>query len=368
MESKCPFVALSGCQFRGNYASKSGGAIFADDPTVFRYQCLPVETKHPLTNYNDSIMASMKPLQSKDPPCEEWSKNKAAISGWFSASTPRSKKIFEVTNDDGEREIDPETYSVSRHRSGTPLRALVIQLEDVWKQSPAFETGENSIPSATMQSKDKLFDGKVTIDFAEGKANFSDIIGFGKPSVYTVNIDLFPPMLGSISYNVTISLCGLGEQSSDDGKICYNCTYQQYSLSPEQNCTSCPRNGNCSTHIIHPLKGYFHRTPCSTEIKPCLSSHACAFEKRQKNLEAATNSIKNCTFDDDFVQKYNDAQCNTVKRLFPLQKTSIRVRGIKDRFVGPAIEILDKRILSHAENVKVRHEVSSYWLLWSWSS
>ena len=204
-------------------------------------------------------------------------------------------------------------FVVEGHSSGEPLPTIQLKVVDGLGQGPA--AGVNSLViEATMTSPDGLFSGSVNIEMNEGVGNFSGVVGFGPEGVYECIIDFSEELIESLVVEVHIRGCRLGEVAAANGTVCEPCTADTYNLMPGNGtgCHPCPENGDCTTHVILPAKGYWHATPCSENIQECISSDACSSEEREVRMAATTRNISSCEFDEEFEQNYTEAQCREV--------------------------------------------------------
>lgn len=307
-------VALNGCKLIQNKALAAGGGIFASYPKAFRYSCEPITTNGTLEAFTDDVLALMFSITSNKPPCDTWVANEAVNYGDVVGSYARIVRVSEA-NENGKitREIQ-ENHTFARHKSGETIPTIVMRLYDEFREGPAFGTGNGTV-EAMMHCSNSLFVGNVIVPFDQGEAIFTGIRGEGVPDEYNVTIDFNVTTLNSVHFTVQVRPCQIGEQMTNNRRLCANCTSSAYNFDPNsQNaeCKSCPDHGDCTSQVIHPDKSYFHWWPCSVNIQPCLLQEGCAFEKRKEKLQRVTMSLESCKVDAMAIKEYMEAQCDEV--------------------------------------------------------
>ena len=313
-DATCTLVAATGNSFTNNRAKISGGAVFIKDPGVLRYSCLPKDTEIPPKVYTSKTLEKLDVLESAQDICPEWRANYAGVYGPNIASYARSVKGFAIGTDqtDRERPIKNNEVVDRYHRSGDPLPVLLVEVLDQYGQSPALGEGDAFVQT-TMYSPNDLFSGEVNMLVNETRKIFPPIVGFQRPGRYEIRIDFSESGLESLTVEVDVRDCKLGEFAQEDGMLCVPCSGSQYNFKPDApTCQPCPENGNCTTHVIHPNSGYWHRTPCSEHVQQCISRDACDFDGREDDLNALTSEMNTCGIVKALDQNYSEAQCKKV--------------------------------------------------------
>ena len=149
----------------------------------------------------------------------------------------------------------------------------------------------------------------------EGRKAFPSITGFQRPGRYEIRIDFSEPDLESLTLEIDVRECNLGEFVQEKGTLCVLCSGYQYNFDPSAPaCQPCPENGNCTTHVIQPIQGHWHRTPCSRHVQQCVSREACDFVGREDDLKAVASDMETCELSETSDRNYSQAQCKEVMR------------------------------------------------------
>ena len=313
-EDPCAFVAVTGSRFSRNKAKTSGGAIFLKDPTVLRYSCSPKDTEVPPAIDATDVLKELDALESAKDICPEWSTNEAGLYGPNIASSARSARGF-IRNNDAtktEKPVKNNELVSKNHRSGDSLPTLLVEVLDGYGQSPALGEGDAFV-EATMRSPNDLFSGEINMPVNEKRKGFPPITGFQRPGRFEIQINFSESGLESLTVEVQVRGCQLGEFSQENGTLCVLCSGSQYNFDPDATmCQPCPDNGNCTTEVIHPNAGYWHRTPCSRHVQQCVSREACDFSGRKDDLDDVTSEMEICELDESLDRDYSQAQCKEV--------------------------------------------------------
>ena len=307
-------MAVIGSSFSRNRAKTSGGAIFLKDPTVLRYSCSAKDTEDPPEIDATYVLGELEVLESAQDICPEWTTNQADLYGPNIASSARSAKGFTVDSDaaNSERRVKNNELVSGNHRSGDSLPVLLVEVLDGYGQSPALGEGDAFV-QATMHSPDGLFSGRINMLVDEKRKGFPPITGFQHPGRYEIQLGFGESELESLTFEIEVRSCKLGEFSQENGTLCVPCSGSQYNFDPEATmCQPCPEDGNCTTDVIHPGAGYWHRRPCSRHVQRCVSREACDFGGREHGLEDATSEMETCELDETLDRDYSQAQCKEV--------------------------------------------------------
>ena len=323
--ASCTSVAVTGSRFSNNRAETSGGAIFTKDPSVIRYSCSPKGTETPPKVYQADTLEELELLKSTRDVCPEWAGNQANLYGPVIASYATSIRGYAVGNGQvtNERPIKNNELVSENHRSGDSLPVLLVEVLDGYGQSPAFGEGDAFV-QATMYSPNDLFSGEFNTLVNEKRKSFPPISGFQRPGRYEIQMNFSEPGLEPLSVEVEVRDCRLGEFVQENGALCVLCSGSQYNFDPDAStCQPCPENGNCTTDVIHPNKGYWHRTPCSHHVQQCVSRKACDFSGRENALNELTNDMDTCKIEGTLDRDYSEAQCKKVSLLSAMPVSSI---------------------------------------------
>ena len=315
--ASCTSVAVTGSRFSNNRAETSGGAIFTKDPSVIRYSCSPKGTETPPKVYQADTLEELELLKSTRDVCPEWAGNQANLYGPVIASYATSIRGYAVGNGQvtNERPIKNNELVSENHRSGDSLPVLLVEVSDGYGQSPAFGEGDAFV-QATMYSPNDLFSGEFNTLVNEKRKSFPPISGFQRPGRYEIRMNFSEPGLEPLSVEVEVRECRLGEFVQENGALCVLCSGSQYNFDPDAPmCQPCPVNGNCTTDVILPNRGYWHRTPCSHHVQQCVSRKACDFSGREDALNELTNDMDTCKIEGTLDRDYSEAQCKKVRFL-----------------------------------------------------
>ena len=337
-----------------NKARSAGGAVFIDTVAGLRLSCSDESKDHRLQFYAKKQWMSMKRLTSIDDICPSWKNNTAERYGRDVATSAFG--IRKEISDEKTGVLSPVNavnHTIHNHRSGDPIPMISLALVDELGQGSA--VGENNEDiKAVMSSPDGFFAGSVIKPLGIEGANLS-AIGFAQPGVYKVQIEFEGADLESFEITVEVKPCEMGEVSYGNGTFCESCNVASYSFSPEEDleCHPCPENGDCSSQVILPNKGYWHRTPCSERVQRCLTAEACASDNRADTLRERTQDVQTCQFDDQYVQNYTEAQCREVSIVFVrrFHQASLVLRGMKGHYVDPVRNPMEKQTLISARSV-----------------
>ena len=315
-DDNCSFLAMTDSNFSENRAESFGGAIAVSDIDSIRMSCSRREGRRRRTEFYDrEELKALDDMRSTKDICPAWKGNQAGLYADDVGSSGARVRMTAIFDDlhDGVEEVSGNRFVIEGHSSGEPLPIIQLEVVDGLGQGPAVGSN-NPVIEAVMTSPDGFFSGSVNVKMNEGVGNFSGVVGFGSKGVYQCTIDFSEEFIESLVVEVHVRGCGLGEVAAASGMVCEPCTSDTYNLMPGNGtgCHPCPENGDCTTHVILPAKGYWHKTPCSENIQECLSSEACDFEEREDKLTAATKNISSCEFDEEFEQNYTEAQCREV--------------------------------------------------------
>ena len=264
--------------------------------------------------YTTDVFKKLYVLESTRDICPEWDGNDADLYGPVIASYARSVKGFTDSTGqaDSEEPVKNNQLVSKNYRSGDSLPVLLIDVLDGYGQSPALGEGDAFV-QATMYSPNGIFSGEVNMQVNDKRMGFPPISGFQRPGQYEIQIHFSEPGLETLVVEVEVRDCKLGEFIQENGKLCVLCSGSQYNFDPDASmCQPCPENGNCTTDVIHPNRGYWHRTPCSRHVQRCLSREACDFTDREDELNAVTSEMETCTLDETLDRDYARAQCHNV--------------------------------------------------------
>ena len=317
----CTSTVLSGSIFKHNVA-EVGGALFVSNPATVNISCSQEHATRSSNPPSENDTQNTRTLKALDAVCSSWTSNNAHLYGNQVASYAK-KAIWcveEKSNKGGRRwqQIEGYNHSICHHRSGDPLPSIRLQMVDAFDQGPAVKADDDASVRVVMWSEPKdhaLFPGNVTMMMTNGTAEFSQINGLQVPGNYVVRIDYSDAELPGVEIDVNIRSCIIGEELSEDHKLCVQCPETQYNFSPEESgCRECPSHANCKQrNVIQPESHYWHDHPCSTHMQQCLSSEACVFDQRASHLAKLTEDIENCNYSTASPNEYTERQCKEVR-------------------------------------------------------
>eukprot|EP00210_Caulerpa_lentillifera_P004162 g3968.t1 len=282
----CTFLALTGCVFVNNYATFSGGAILANNPSAIRFSCNVSIKTDPFAYYSPEELGKLTKLESLDVLCGNWARNNASIYGPVVGSYARRVSTSIVFKDNKTVEIPGNHYTLKNHQSGTPLPIINLEAADQYNQGPAFVQG-NGVLRAEMTPKDGFFYGFFTVVMENSQGKFQGVTGFKEPGTYHIQIEFSQGGMPTLIIAVEIRHCVIGESRAANGTLCELCsgaTYNFYPRNKEKTCVPCPENARCDSIAIQPKEGFWHQTPCSIHIQECLSETACKYQNREDRL------------------------------------------------------------------------------------
>ena len=315
-DDNCSFLVVTDSVFSENEAVSAGGAIFVSDIDSIRLSCSAYKRWPSRSEFYDrEELKTLDGMRSMEDICPAWKGNQAGLYADDVGSSGARVRMTAIPDDlyNGVEKVSGNRFIVEGHSSGEPLPIIQLEVVDGLGQGPAVGSN-NPVIEAVMTSPEGFFSGSVNVKMNEGVGNFSGVVGFGSKGVYQCTIDFSEEFIESLVVEVHVRGCRLGEVAAASGMVCEPCTSDTYNLMPGNGtgCHPCPENGDCTTHVILPAKGYWHKTPCSENIQECLSSEACDFEEREDKLTPATKNTSSCEFDEEYVQNYTEAQCREV--------------------------------------------------------
>ena len=305
---------MTGSTFSENTAETSGGAVFVQHPDILRYACSSRQTEIPPIPYTADVLQELDVLTSVHGICPKWTGNRAGKYGPTIASY--AAKVLEFAERDittgNSAPIKGNRLVATNHRSGDPLPIVQMEVLDGFGQGPPLGQQDDFI-QATIRSPNGFFSGSINMPLDEKRKGFPPISSLQRPGPYEIYIDFSEPGLERFVIEVEVRLCKLGEVIQEDGKLCASCSGSLYNFDLNASeCTACPENGNCAGNAIQPVRGYWHRSPCSANIKQCISTEACDFVDREKTMAMATETLESCELDERLAEDYARAQCKKV--------------------------------------------------------
>ena len=344
-QDECRVAAVVNTSMMDNRARSAGGAIFIDTVAALRLRCSDESKEQKTGFFSKKQWKTMKRLVSSDDICTSWKNNTAERYGLVVATFAfgvRKEIADEETDELGS--VKGNNYTVHNHRSGEPIPTTILTLVDELGQGPA--VGENNEDiKAVMSSPDGFLDGSVSRPLGIERANFS-ATGFVKPGNYKILIVFEGADLESFEMTVEVKPCDIGEVTSRNGTLCVSCNAVSFNFYPEEDmeCHSCPENGDCTSQVILPNRGYWHRTPCSERVQKCFTAEACDGDKREEALRERTQDVQTCQFDDQYLQDYTEAQCREVSTVFDygLPQASLGSQGHEGPLCGSCKESFGK--------------------------
>ena len=314
---ECRVAAVANSILMNNRARSAGGALFIGTVAGLRLNCSDESIEHETRFYSKKQWKSMKRLTSVDDICPSWKNNTAKRYGSDVASSV-SYVQKEITDQETGmlRLVNGSKYTIHNHRSGRPIPMIVLTAVDDLVQGPAVNAKQEDI-EAVMSSPNEFFVGSVRRSLGVKDANFS-ATGFVQPGMYKVQIEFKGADLKSFKITVEVKPCEMGEVPSGNGTFCESCSTVSYNFFPEKDmeCHPCPENGNCSSQVILPNEEHWHASPCSTNIRKCLSSDACHSKERVEKLEQKTQNILTCNISKERIEEYQQAQCEEASLRF----------------------------------------------------
>ena len=312
--ASCILFAVTGSTFSENTAEIAGGAIFVQHPDILRYACSSRRTEIPPAPYTADVIGDLDFLASAHDVCPNWSRNRAGRYGHTVASYATNVLEFaERGSTTGNRApIKGNHLVATNHRSGDPLPIVQMEVLDGFGQGPPLGQQDQYI-TATIRSPSGFFTGSINMLLDEKLKGFPPISSLQSPGPYEIYIDFSEPGIERFIIEIEVRQCRLGEVVQEDGKLCVSCSGSLYNFDLNASeCSACPDNGNCAGNAIQPVRGYWHRSPCSAYIKQCISREACDFADREKKLTTATETLESCEQDEQLADAYARAQCKKV--------------------------------------------------------
>ena len=310
------FLGLSQSSFIRNNASLTGGAIFTSslsalgiccDCSTLRVESIPTE-EEPIKRVTNITKEATHDILAYPTPCDQyWIENKAGREDGADkiATTTTTVKLCKAQAHacfDG-------VLVLTNHTSGENLEEFSIELFD------AFQNPASGQPK--MQLEIKADSANVTLS---GRliANVKEVtslrdIRLRAPvnSQHNLTLSFEQDILQSVHIQVKIRNCKPGEIEDNDRAGCISCGPNLFNFIPNQDCTPCPENAECSPSTITPEAGFWHSTSKSDKMHECIVEDACSFEGRAEMLEQAEKEAH----ENSSVLFYNDTnykQCTNV--------------------------------------------------------
>ena len=306
----CGVVAVVNSSLSGNGAEAVGGGVVVDRAAIMRVQCPAQTSSEEPEFYSRKQLESLMGLEFAEDICPALSGNTAGRYGPEVASYLSSIEV-NILNEREEDvvSVNEDVYIIRNHKSGTPLPTIALRAVDDFGQGPAVGVGSREV-FAVMFSPDGLFDGNVGVLLDQDIVHLTTT-GFATPGTYKAIVEFDQEQIPSLVITVEVKSCDLGEVPSANGTFCEPCTTSTFSFHPDDDltCHPCPENGDCRSQVILPNEDYWHASPCSKNIRKCLSSDACHNEKRVEKLKQKTQNISNCNISNKEIEEYQQAQC-----------------------------------------------------------
>ena len=309
----CSFAVLTDVELSRNEAKSAGGGLFTSHFRAIRLDCSSRSRKEKRKFYDRQELGTLKSITSKNDICRSWSSNRAGIYGEEAGSYATDVAIQILSGDNETAFGERRHFEIKDHPSGEPLPSFALRVVDGLGHWPAIGLNRETV-EAYMTADRGFFPGALYVPLINGSGNFSRVVGFGRKGKYRCVINFSEESIEPVEIDVNIRGCKMGEVAAANGTICELCSFDTYNLREERNqsCRPCPENGDCSTHVILPAKGYWHTTPCSKKLRKCLTSSACDFDGRKELLKTVTEDVDSCDFNKTFPTLYNEAQCKEV--------------------------------------------------------
>ena len=284
------------------------------DANILRYSCDSKKTSVPPELHSNKTFQKLDTFHPNRETCSDWESNDAHRYGPILASYAQSTRAFIENPESPNEEIRFKDHRVvvRNHRSGDPLPPLFVDVVDGFGQNLSLGR-EDAVILATISSPDRFISGELTVPLDEQPKPFPAISNLQHPGVYQIHINFSEPGLPALLIEVEVRSCRIGEFVQENGTLCVQCSGSQYNFKSNHSaCVPCPEHGNCTTNVIHPDKGYWHRIPCSQYMQQCLSKEACGFAEREADLMAATQDVDSCDYNETLDTVYTEAQCKKV--------------------------------------------------------
>ena len=306
----CEVVRLSDSSFVNNRARKAGGAVFMGCAQNMHIDCLS-ENEEKTGVHTEKRTRFAGRLHSMDDVCGTWRKNNAELYGDDVATFVST--IAATVRLNGANTTVSKTTHIGPYRSGSPLPVAIKAVDD-FGQTPAIGRDHHPVVSR-LSSPDNFLPGDYSF-LVDSDLEFN-VTGYVRPTNYRILFGFAEETLENFTIEVEVQRCKIGEESSEDKTSCEPCSAATYNFDlddEDSECLPCPDNGNCTTRVVLPNRGYWHLTPCSTHIQKCLSTDACSNVSRQHALEELTNDVESCNFNETFVKSYTEIQCSEVRQ------------------------------------------------------
>ena len=320
----CPFMALTDTKFFGNKAGVGGGGIFVGYVEAIRFNCSNASLDTGLEFYDEEKRKVLKRLESEADICPSWKGNRGNLYGpevgtYASNATMTMKNATRSVCSSGGKECVIDGY-----RTGEDLPQAEVMLLDGLGQGPA--TNYRKVNAMLSSADNEFIVGSVVQPMENGSCTFRSIKGSVPPGTYKLKVEFGEKAIKEIWNAVNVPNCSVGEFASAGG-FCTNCSSTTFNFNHSaKECQPCPENGNCESRVITPNEGYWHKTPCSENLRRCLPTSACKFEGRSENLTDAVSNVTSCHFNETWIEEdYSRAQCAEVPVLYLLRIRIIRV-------------------------------------------
>eukprot|EP00210_Caulerpa_lentillifera_P006659 g6362.t1 len=306
---KCSRLVLLNTNFTRNFGNISGSVL----TTVYPEQV------HVLCNYSqkegDFINQTLlKSMDIVDPYklCPTWKHNQVLNESRGGAiATSGIRLHFHIDSMDEAEIIEDNDrgYVIYNRRKRKQLPPINVMVLDQYGRGPA-PTRQSKI-ELEVSSDDGYFKGKVVTTLTNGIGIFFNIVGFGLPKNYTLQIKPNTAEIATEIISIQLFKCKINEESTSDQDLCQDCDALSYKFNPVNgSCTPCPRGASCAKRYIVPKKGYWHKSPCHHRVMKCLKNNACQDQERQKKLEAFTEESSDCEMSDTTRESYSNILCS----------------------------------------------------------
>ena len=313
-------MVLINTTFARNNAAVAGGAVFAGYVEAIRLHGGPFPESENSGLLKEADWKALSVLEAVSDVCPSPQSNRAVAYGDAVATFALRAKLTVAETNKTLVETRGDECVIDRYRSGDKLPSLMVQFVDGLGQEPA---RSHTAVKAVLSSARNFLHRSIELSMDQGEEQFSDIEGYVSSGNYSMTINFTgTTLLKHLSIRVIVKECSIGEVLSKSRSLCVDCSSTSYNFHRENEtdrCEPCPQHGNCENHVITPDDGYWHKTPCRSDLQRCLTAHACEFKGRSEKLQNLTDDLEDCDLDEEWIAEYTQAQCAKVWHVFRSQ-------------------------------------------------
>ena len=312
----CPTLTLSRVVFKKNEAKDYGAIAFLSDPSSALYSCDVESSSSELKSVEDAA----KSKTTEDGFCENWDDNivtdKDPETEEFS-SLFHSVRFVAVNHSDMTEKTaendDSDLLNLGPLRSGSRIPAIHMKQLDVFGNE--LQPSLNLKIDANLVFHGGYFEGNrsdIKAHMVDNVVSFPPVMIYAPPGEYTLSVSYNTGSFSKTKHlKLTIDECAPDEVFVKESSTCAKCDSAHYKSGGE--CVLCPAGSECHGLFLAPTVGKWHKTPCQSRSRDCLTEDACKYTGRGEKLKEFLDGLSSCEVETNAVDTYDTLQCDEVR-------------------------------------------------------